>query len=129
MSNHEFWIKNISKCNVCLSDLALTVPRGRAYNLLDSKHFHYTLEQLEKSAASGSLFVKRNAIKVRNVPPQVIVKPGIYVANEPRELKLRSQVKIEEKHYEELAVSDEQFAEEFVQNIADPTADLPKLKK
>lgn len=125
----EFWIVNISKRNVCLADLSLTVPKGRSWNLLDPNHFRYTLEQLEKSAQEGSLFKKNHLVKVRNVPPQIIVKPGIYVINSPRDAKLRSQVFIEEKHYEELTLSDEEFAQEFVNNLPDTTVNLPQIKK
>lgn len=113
----EFWIKNISKMNVSLSDLQLVVPTGRSWNLLDSKHFRYTLEQLEKSAQDGSIFKKSDKIKVRNVPPTELVKPGIYIASDPIEMqrntKLRSLVTIEEKRYEELEIdSDPRIAEE-----------------
>lgn len=113
-NNQEFWIVNISKRGVMLADLALSIPPGRSINLLDSKHFHYTLEQLITSAESGSIFAKQNKIKIRNVAPQVAVKPGIYVVNEPRNTKPRSLVEIVEKHYEELDISDEKFAEESV---------------
>lgn len=112
ISNHQFWITNISKKNVGLTDLRLTVPAKRSMNLMDTKHFHYTLEQLEASADSGSIFAKRDKIKVRSVPPEISVKPGLYVLNENRNIKPRSQLKIVEKQYEELNVSDEKFAEE-----------------
>lgn len=117
----EFWIVNISKKNVCLRDLALTIYSRRSMNLLDSKHFSYTLEQLETSAASGSIFAKSTMIKVRKVAPQPAVKPGIYVLNEPRNLPLRSQVVIVNKKLEDLLavdddalVSDQKFAMDFI---------------
>lgn len=116
----EFWIVNVSKKNVTLGDLALSVPAGRNMNLLDSKHFTYTLEQLQKSAESGSLFVKREMIKIRNVPPKVEIRPGLYVMNESRGTKPRSLVAIEEKHYEELQVSDEKYAEEAAELVEEP---------
>lgn len=117
MNQAEFWIVNISKMNVSLSDLQLVVPARGSWNLLDQKHFKYTLNQLETSAKEGSLFKKSNKIKVRNVPPSEMVKPGIYVATDPIEMqrntKLRSMVKIEEKKYEELEIdSDPRIAEE-----------------
>lgn len=110
----EFWVKNTSKMNVSLSDLSLIVPSGQSWNLLDSKHFSYTLEHLEKSAREGSLFKKSDKIKIRNVPPEEVVKPGIYVAvNDFRTSKPRSLIKIEEKRYEELEVElDPRIAEE-----------------
>ncbi len=115
--NHEFWITNISNRNVCLADLAFTIHKGRSYNLLDSKHFYYTLEQLEKSAKEGSLFKKSNMIKIRNVPPKNIINPGIHIirtAQETRPKNIRSQVKIVDKEYEELMISDEKFSEQFL---------------
>lgn len=124
MNKHpEFWIKNISKMNVSLSDLQLVVPAGISWNLLDQKHFRYTPEQLEKSAKDGSIFKKSDRIKVRKVTPVEPVKPGIYMATDPLELqrasKFRSLVKIEEKRFEELEidpdpkVADEKYAAEF----------------
>ena len=116
----EFWVTNISKLNVTLSDLQLIVPAGRSWNLLDQKHFSYNLEQLEKSASTGSIFKKSDKIKVRNVPPAEQIKSGIYIAvNDFREAKLRSLVKIEEKRYEELEtdldprIAEEKHAAEF----------------
>lgn len=99
----EFWIKNISKRNITLADLTLIVPAGISWNLMNSRHFSYSLEQLEKSATTGSIFKKSDKIKVRNVPPTKIVKPGIYVAvNDFRETTSRSLIQIEQKKYEEL---------------------------
>src|SRR5574338_1468911 len=64
-----FWLTNISNANVSLADLNLTIKAFSSVNLLDKKHYKYTLEQLEKSQESGSLFNKRDRIVVRNVPP------------------------------------------------------------
>lgn len=117
VSKSEFWIVNISNRNVMLADLALSVPAGRSMNLLDQKHFSYTLEQLQKSVQSGSIFAKSDKIKVRNVPPKPEILPGIYVMNEPRGSRPRSLVAIEEKHYEELQISDEKYAEEAAELV------------
>lgn len=117
----EFWITNISKKNVTLADLAIVVPAGVSWNLLNSRHFHYTAEQLEKSAQEGSLYRKGNLIKVRKVAPQEPVKPGLYVADTFRETKPRSLVKIQEKRFEELDVdldprqAEERHAAEFAE--------------
>ncbi len=131
----EFWVKNITKRNVCLSDLQLIVPAGRSWNLLDKKHFSYNLEQLEKSALNGSIFRKNDKIKVRNIPPVEPVKPGIYVAtNDFREVKLRSLVKIEEKKYDELETdldpreAEEKHAAEFAAIEEDLFQNKPKEK-
>lgn len=109
---HEFWVVNISDRNVCLGDLAITIPAHTSMNLLGKKAQH-TLEQLEASAASGSIFAKSNKIRVRNVPPQIIVKPGIQLGRDPRLGQKRSLVEIVETRYEELDFSDEQFVAEL----------------
>jgi hypothetical protein len=87
----EFWVTNITKRNVCLSDLRLVVPAYRSWNLLDSRHFSYNIDILLKSAESGSLFKKNSMIKVRQFAPEPIVKPGIYVSPAPLFIKKLSQ--------------------------------------
>lgn len=136
----EFWITNVSKKDVSLRDLAFTLRARTSRNLLDAKHFHYTLEQLEASATNGSLYAKSNMIKIRRVAPVVPVKPGIYVQNEPRMGRgLRSQVTIVEKRLEDLIgddvgiESDNKFAMDFVEDddVVNVTAPIsfPSLKK
>lgn len=119
IKSDEFWITNISTRNVSLMDLRFTIPARTHRNLLDSRHFNFTPEQLQKSADSGSLFTKRSMIKVRKVAPEIIVKPGLYVSKAPLFLTEHpelSQVVIKEEHYEELQVSDEDFAEEMTKD-------------
>ena len=114
-----FWVTNISDRNVSLSDLALTINSFTTVNLLDSKHYQYTQEQLEKSATSGSLFKKRNKIVVRKVAPFITQN------NDPNSKKFipctrdasipdraRSVLILKEEQYEELNTSDEEFAKE-----------------
>jgi len=112
----EFWVSNITDLNVCLSDLALTIPSRKNVNLLDSRHYSYTLEQLEASAKSGSLKAKSDKLKVRKVAPEILVKPGVNVSTMPRFIAQNSQrtkIIINEEKYEELQVSEEKFAEEM----------------
>ena len=112
----EFWVSNITDLNVCLSDLALTVPSRKNVNLLDSRHYSYTLEQLEASAKSGSLKAKSDKLKVRKVAPEILVKPGVNVSTMPRFIAQNSQrtkIIINEEKYEELQISEEKFAEEM----------------
>jgi hypothetical protein len=107
-----FWLTNISNRNVSLSDLNLTVNAYSTVNLLDSKHYQYTEDQLIKSAQSGSIFKKRDKMVVRKVAVDVLH------ANVPfnREMfipcRAKSVLVIKEENYEELNVSDEQFAKE-----------------
>ena len=112
----EFWVSNISDLNVCLRDLCMTVKARANINLLDSRHYHFTPERLELSAKSGSLYAKRHLLKVRQVPPDELIKPGLYVSKEPLFLvnnPLLSKLVIEEPEYEELDISEEQFIDEL----------------
>lgn len=117
----DFWVKNISKMNVSLQDLNITIPARTSMNLMDKKHFHYTLEQVEKSVESGSIFKKSDKIKIMKVPPPEKLPIKILeLSKQPRIIPLRSLYKIEERHYEELdfeeqITSEEQMAKEFAE--------------
>ena len=65
----NFWITNISNRNVSLSDLNLTIKAYSSINLMDSKHYNYSIEQINKSVLNGSIYNKRNKIFVRKVAP------------------------------------------------------------
>jgi hypothetical protein len=115
-----FYITNISKYNVCLADLAITIHRGRSYNLLDKKRgFNYTLEQLEKSKESGSLYKKRDKICVSYSQPTELKPPGIELSEIPVETRLRTAVELSDPEYEELLFSDEKYAEEMSELLSD----------
>jgi hypothetical protein len=115
----EFWVINISKQNVSLSDLRLTIPAGRSFNLLDSRHFNYSADQLEKSMTSGSLFKKSDKIKRRGIPKDK--KPQfLEVSTDFREVRRKSLIRAEIDNYDELPnmyedqlLSDQKFAEEY----------------
>lgn len=105
-----FWITNVSNRNVTLRDLSLTIKKYSSLNLL-SNHFYYSIEQIEKSIKEGSLYNKRHIIKVRKVEPEEPKQKQIEVSDQCRfSYASRSNVKIEEVEYEELKVSEEQFA-------------------
>lgn len=107
-----FWLTNISNRNVSLADLNLTVKAFSSVNLLDKKHYQYSLEQLQKSAEDGSIFNKRNKLVVRKLAPEIF-KANIPIARETfLTSRERSTLAIKEEHYEELEVSDEEFARE-----------------
>jgi hypothetical protein len=112
MINQFWWVTNISNRNVSLADLNLTVKAYSSANLLDQRHYSYTYEQLEASKNTGSIAKKSDKIKVREVPPEVM-KMNIpfsretYIPN-----RERSTFEIKNDNYDELNVSDEQFAEE-----------------
>lgn len=115
---YSFWVFNVSKQNVSLRDLNITIPAGAAMNLLDDKHHNYTLDQLQASKTSGSLYLKQNKLKISDNPPQIIIKPGISLSRDVRYVAPRSGIKVEEKKYNDLfdtdqSVSEEKFANEF----------------
>lgn len=107
-----FWVTNISNRNVSLADLNLTIKAFSSINLLDSKHYNYTQEQLNLSVASGSIYLKRDKIKKREIPPTVIKMNVPVLAETYIPSRERSIYSIKEEYYEELDMSDEAFAEE-----------------
>lgn len=115
----EFWLINISKVNVSLSDLGITIPAGKSWNLLDSKHFHFKLEQLERSRKDGSIYKKRDKVVTGKQCPGYIedrnLANKLELSKQPIQRKTRSVVKIEDYKYDDSdwAYSDEQFAEEM----------------
>ncbi len=110
-----FWVVNISKRNVCLSDLALTIPRGESWNLLDAGHFTYTYEELLASLRTGSLFKKRHIIKIGKGPPVRLEAQQFEVSTRPIQIRKRSIVDVNETEpdYDEMIWSDEQYANEM----------------
>ena len=112
MQKESFWITNISKMNVSLADLNLTVKANSSIDLM-SKHHYYTKEQLINSAKTGSLFKKRDKIFIRKVAPdgnQYNMIP--FVRDNIIPSRARSVFEIKEEKFEELNVSDEIFASE-----------------
>jgi hypothetical protein len=107
-----FWVTNMSNRNVSLADLNLTIKAFSSVNLLDRKHYAYNIDQLKKSEESGSIFNKRNKIVVRQVAPQVIKMAVPALAETYIPSRERSVYSIKEEKYEELSLSDEDFAKE-----------------
>ena len=121
-SPYNFWVTNFSNRNVTLSDLAVTLPAFRTINLMDTKHYQYTMEQLQASAKSGSLFIKRDKIFVRQDHPDIPAGRHIDIMMVEKKVPInlqanipsreRSTLVIKEEKYEELQFSDEDFANE-----------------
>jgi len=106
----DFWITNISNRNVSLSDLGLSIPARGSVNLMDTRHYYYSLEQLEVSLKSGSLYKKRDKIVKRAFPP---VKNNAPVQIDTQAIfpsKSRSIFEIKEEKFEELEFTDDQYA-------------------
>lgn len=108
-----FWVTNISNRNVTLSDLLVTIPAGKSVDLLSRGYPHLSESMLENSLKSGSLFIKRDKVVKRILPPNAINKylfnidENAFLPNQPRSL-----LEIKEDKYEELEISDEEFAEQ-----------------
>ena len=107
----EFWITNASNRDVSIGDLRFVIKAYSTINLMDKKHYRFTLESVKKSVSSGSIFNKRDKIFVRKVPPtnEIILIP---VVEEGFPTRQRSLVDVKYEHYQELDISDEQWAEE-----------------
>ena len=111
-SLNEFWVRNISNKNVSLYDLGITIRKGVSCNLLDTRRYNLTPEQVNESYKAGSLFLKRDKIKQVFGLPEIITIDKI-VSDQPMQRRKVSAVKVEEVKYDELNISDEQFADEF----------------
>lgn len=108
----QFWVCNISDRNVTLSDLRVSIPARKGINLLDSKHYKYSYEQLKLSMTSGSIYKKRDKIKIGKGPPQVVPVGQRTISKRPLVRRSRTCVKIEEKTEfdDEFSFSDEEYA-------------------
>ena len=109
-----FWVTNISDRNVTLRDLNVSIKSFTSVNLLDIKHYpHITLEMLEKSEKSGSLFAKKTMVKHRKVSPEGVKKTQVlfdrYATIPSRQ---HSILQIKQENYEELNITDEQYLAE-----------------
>lgn len=127
LPKETFWITNISKKIVSLSDLAIHIQPLISINLLDSKHHSYTKEDLIKSATTGSLYKKGNLIKIRKIPPEG-QKNQIQISVDPNSIlptKPRSVIEIQKIVYEELNVSDDQFAKESAEMMQEENNEMP----
>jgi len=109
----HFWITNISNKDISLEDLGLTIKAHRSINLLDRRHYSLNTAQLTASAATGSLFKKRDKVVVRKIPPPIERRKLLEVDREAViPTRRRSTNKVEEVYYEELDISDDTFAEQ-----------------
>lgn len=133
MNSHSkptYWVTNRSNRNVTLADLALNIKAFTTVNLLDDRHYRYTIEQLEHSRLSGSIFKKGAMISVRDVPPPMpekntiaIVRDAIFPSKE------RSIFVIHQTEYDELKFDDveneketqKKLDEEYAKENADLT--------
>jgi hypothetical protein len=128
MKNSEsFWVTNVSTMNVSLADLNVTIKAMSSVDLLNKKHFSFSKEQLFKSFESGSLFKKRNKICVRRVAPEIENKNLLFKRDETFPSRDRSILSIKEENYEELNLSDAEYANQNAE-LAEMDAQ-PLIKK
>lgn len=109
--NH-FWVSNITKKTVNLSDLNVIIYPLRSINLLDNKHNTLTIEQLNKSSLSGSIKnkYKSKSIIIRMNPPDIYKEILPFEDKAIFPTKQRSAVELENIKYEELNISDDEYA-------------------
>lgn len=116
VNKNEFYVINISNRNVSLRDLYLTIPKYKKINLL-SKHYNYTLDQLIKSATSGSLYKKRNKILLINKTLKEESKKNNLDDNSVFKSRTKSNFILEPEVYDELLnVSDEVYVNELIED-------------
>jgi hypothetical protein len=122
----ELWITNISRTkDVNISDLCITIKSGKSINLLGTtingrQKYNITKEQIEKSIATGSIYTRRDVIRIRKVPP-VIFNSKIDIANTTSLQSsrfFRKKTEIEIPSYPDLDV-EESSQEEFAAENAD----------
>lgn len=138
-NNQEFWVTNISKMNVSISDLNLTIKSLSSVNLMDNRHYPYTLKQLINSSTSGSLYKKRDKLFVCQSSRNLInnfnndrfmqIDQNSYIPT-----RQRSLLEIKNEKYEELQLSEEESRlndERIASENADMEIDeqLSKLRK
>jgi len=113
--NKELWITNLSKVDVSLADLNVTIRSFASVNLLDSRHYSITETQANASIKSGSIYKKRDKIRVRVAAPPPA--PAITILQQETSLPSRARSGIPKlvPLYEEYNVSDEQYAEELAE--------------
>lgn len=121
-TDKTFWVMNVSKRDVSLSDLNISIKAMTSVNLL-SKHYHFTEEMLEKSITCGSMFAKKDKIWKRTYPPgQQVQQSPILSKNILIPSRERSIVQIKIENHEELNLNDVKDTDLEFDAVAD-TAD------
>lgn len=125
-----FWIANISDRLISLGDLGILLQPYQSVNLLDHKHYFFTEDQIQTSLKTGSLYRRSDKIVVRKFPPQETYKGTSKINLETKNefpSKIRSLLEHKEFNYDELQITDDEYAKENA-DLADED-DLGKYKK
>jgi hypothetical protein len=126
-----YWVTNTCSMNVSLADLNLTIKAYSSVNLLDGRHYNYTLEQLQKSALSGSIFKKRDKIVLRQNAP-VVLKNKLVISESFVPSRGYSLFNIKHEEYDELKISEEDDKEaqkKLDEEYAKENADLAQTNE
>jgi len=128
IKKRELWLTNICmKKDISIADLGVIVRAGKSINILDEKHYKISEEKIKKSLESGSLFSRRNFIKIRESAPMSFSN-NIEISNDSRKYikPLRNAAKIESESYDDLDISDmtEEEIREEEERLAKEIADL-----
>ena len=119
MKPEPFWITNYSPRNVTLADLGINIPAYNSINLMDTRHYNFTVEQLLVSQTSGSIFKKRDKIAVREIPPTQIKNKKQAIADSSITNRARSIFVINQKEYDELKIDeDKELEKRFDEELA-----------
>jgi hypothetical protein len=114
------WITNISKNIVSLGDLAVHIQPFCSVNLSDFKNYHLTEDQILKSIESGSIFTKNDKIIVRVAPPPLekpkFIPQDHYATFPIAPIRKRYSPEIDNNKYEELNLSDDEYAKSQLDN-------------
>ena len=98
LQQSNYWLTNISKTAVRISDLGITLQPGKSINLLHPK-LHLSINVIEESVNNGSIKSRQSSLLIRRNP---------------------SAVRIIEKTFDEFEedkfISENKFAEEFVKD-------------
>lgn len=104
---------------------------GQSINLLDSKHYSLTKDQIQNSLTSGSLYKRSDKVVVRNIPPAIqnTKGPARVVIDESGQFpsRVRSLLEHKEFNYDELQITDDEYAKDNA-DLAEED-DLGRYKK
>lgn len=132
-TNKSFWVRNISKNAISINDLGLHLMPFQFANLLNNKAYPYLTPEIIKSSLNGGALGKfKDRIIICKVAPpnpdKLKTSPPIDVdllSTPPT--KIRSLLVHKEEHYEELQLSDEDYANENAELAEED--ELGKYKK
>lgn len=110
----SFWISNVSKRLISVSDIGILLQPYQSINLLDSRHYSLTEDQIQTSLTTGALSRVKDKVVVRKVPPGIAKMRGgsrLQVEeNSEYPSQVRSIIEHKEFNYEDLHITDDEYA-------------------